>query len=125
MKRVLVLLAVLVFAAAAPVLACGEEKAAKVAKAGFCMKSAEKVVKNIDNGVEIHFVAANAEQAAYIEKAVKSGKLLGCEGQCPTRAKSVKRNVERTKDAVIVRATSPDAQMVSHLQQEAKKLAGA
>lgn len=133
MKRFLIVLTLIAFAVAAPVLACSHDcggcdksHAVKNAKdsgeKGFCLTKINKTVKNIDNGVEILFVTADAKAADYIVSAVKDGKVLGCKGQCPVKAKGVNRNVKRTDKGVLVTATSPDAEMVEHLQKAAKKM---
>ncbi len=134
MKRFLIVLTLIAFAAVAPVLACGTDcggcdkhKAAKTAdnagEHGFCMSKINKTVKNLDNGVEILFVTSDTKAADFIVSAVKDGKVLGCKGQCPIKAKGVKRDVKRTDKGVLLIATSPDAEMVEHLQESAKKMA--
>lgn len=134
MKRFLIVLTLIAFAAAAPILACGpnnggcdKHKAAKTAdkagEHGFCLAKINKTVKNLDNGVEILFVTSDTKAADFIVSSVSDGKMLGCEGQCPIKAKGVKRVVKRTDKGVLLTATSPDAEMVEHLQQSAKKMA--
>ncbi len=127
MKRILIVISLLAFVVAAPALACGggcgDCTKGKTAKTdAFCLAKFEKSVKNIDNGVEILFVTADEKAAEHIIKAVRAGKVLGCQGQCPIKAKGVKREVRRTKKGVVIVATSPDAEMVKFLQKQAKKM---
>ncbi len=139
MKRALLVITVLTLLIAAPAALahCGKDccdkadkaRAVKEAKdSGFCLKSASKAikqVKNLDNGVQILFAVNNDDMAQQIVKATKAGKILGCEGQCPTKAKGVVREAKMTKEGVVVTATSPDAEMIQHLQKTAKKMMGA
>lgn len=119
MKRIVVLAALFALLAASPVLACGEGKA----DSQMAWKQVKPQVEKLDDGVRLTFASADGAVIEKIANAARSGKILGCESQCPMKVKTIQRHVKVDSGRVILTATTTNAEMADYLQKEAQKMA--
>ena len=119
MKRIVVLAALFALLTASPVLACGEGKA----DTQMAWKQVKPQVEKLDDGVRLTFASADGTTIDKIANAARSGKILGCESQCPMKVKTIQRHVKVETGRVILTATTSNSEMADYLQQQAQKMA--